>query len=267
MSRQKKEIEDAVIAEAKSWRILRTLSIGLVVFVGMFCFFAYTPAKTFIPGYPDARTKRANIQNAIKVDSLEAVIARWELYSENLARVLEGKEPIPTDSIIAISARQAASQSIEEAMKYRKQDSLLRKEIRDAEQFEVSNKKQRNLQVEGMHFFTPVKGNVTKTFEKNKHPYIEIKTSPNSVIMSPLDGTVIFAGWNDDSGYTIAIQHASNLVTIIKHNQRLLRKAGDKIAAGSSIALAGADLTTGDSIRIELWLEGEAVDPAAYIKF
>lgn len=267
MSRQNKEIVDAVIKEVKTTRHLRQASIGLLIFAGMYCFFAFTPAKTFIPGYPDARTKRAAIQNAIKVDSLEAVIARWELYSENLVRVLDGKNPIPTDSILAISARQAKMLTIAENSDMQKKDSILRKEVRDAEQFEVSNKKPRALQVEGMHFFTPVNGKVVGAYDKTKHPYIDIKTSPNSVVMAPLAGTVIFAGWNDDSGYTIAIQHASNLVSIIKHNQRLLRKAGDKIAAGSSIALAGADLATGGNLRLELWLEGAAVDPAAYIKF
>ena len=66
----------------------------------IFCLIAFTPVRTFIPGYPDARTKRAAIQNAIRIDSLESVIYRWELYSENLRRVVEGEEPLKIDSII-----------------------------------------------------------------------------------------------------------------------------------------------------------------------
>ena len=60
----------------------------------IFCIIAFTPVKTFIPGYPDARSKRTAIQNAIKVDSLERVIYRWELYSENLNRAVSGKAPV-----------------------------------------------------------------------------------------------------------------------------------------------------------------------------
>ena len=51
----------------------------VIIIAAIFSIIAFTPVKTFIPGYPDARTKRAVIQNAMKVDSLENVIYRWEL--------------------------------------------------------------------------------------------------------------------------------------------------------------------------------------------
>ena len=69
------------------------VTIAVVLCAAIFSLIAFTPVRTFIPGYPDARTKRAAIQNAIKVDSLESVIYRWELYSENLRRVVEGEQP------------------------------------------------------------------------------------------------------------------------------------------------------------------------------
>ena len=80
------------------------VSSVVIIVAAIFSIIAFTPIKTFIPGYPDARTKRAVIQNAMKVDSLENVIYRWELYSENLRRVIEGEDPINIDSLI--SARQ-----------------------------------------------------------------------------------------------------------------------------------------------------------------
>ena len=53
----------------------------IVIFCALtYCAIAYTPIKTFIPGYPDAQSKRTAIQNAIKVDSLERVMSRWEIY-------------------------------------------------------------------------------------------------------------------------------------------------------------------------------------------
>ena len=52
----------------------------IVVFTALiYSIIAYTPVRTFIPGYPDAHSKRAAIQNAIRIDSLENVIYRWEL--------------------------------------------------------------------------------------------------------------------------------------------------------------------------------------------
>lgn len=101
------------------------------------------------------------------------------------------------------------------------------------------------------------------------HPYIDITAPANSVVMSVLDGTVIGAGWSDDSGYTIQIQHSNDIVSIYKHNQKLLKRTGDKVSAGSPVALVGntGALTTGDHLHFELWYRGEAVDPTKYIKF
>ena len=90
----------------------------------IFCIIAFTPVKTFIPGYPDARSKRTAIQNAIKVDSLERVIYRWELYSENLKRAVSGKAPVKIDSIIKANAK-TAEYAIDQAS-FQKQDSLLK---------------------------------------------------------------------------------------------------------------------------------------------
>ena len=74
------------------------IMLCLIIFVLV----AYTPLKTFIPGYPDAMSKRDAVNNAIKVDSLERVIYKWELYSENIRRVLQGDETIDIQSIITI---------------------------------------------------------------------------------------------------------------------------------------------------------------------
>ena len=88
-------------------------------------------------------------------------------------------------------------------------------------------------------------------------------------VMAVLDGTVINAGWSDENGYTIEIQHDNDLISIYKHNQRLLRQTGEKVSAGSTIAIVGntGALTTGDHLHFELWYKGEAVDPAKYISF
>ena len=108
----------------------------------------------------------------------------------------------------------------------------------------------------------------TRLVEK-ANPYIDITAPANSVVKAALDGTVIFAGWNDEAGYTIQLQHSNDIVTIYKHNQKLLKKTGDKVTAGSPIALVGStgSLSTGDHLHFELWYKGEAADPTKYINF
>ena len=212
-------------------------------------------------------SKRAAIQNAITIDSLETVIFRWELYSENLRRVVEGEEPLKIDSLI--QAKTAAESELPDMAQFAHQDSLLREIVREEEQFGISARSNRNLPIEGLHFFTPLKGVVSQGYDPNIHPYVDITAPAGSVVKATLDGTVIFAGWSDDSGHTIQIQHDGDIVSIYKHNEKLLKKAGDKVTAGSPIALVGntGEHTTGEHLHFELWHKGETVDPALYIKF
>lgn len=243
------------------------ISIIVMLSAIVFSITAFTPVRTFIPGYPDAHTKRAAIQNAIKIDSLESVIYRWELYSENIKRVVEGKEPLKIDSLI--NNVQTTKASSEEVAALQKQDSLLREEVKKEEQFDISDRGKRDLPIEGVHFFTPLKGVVSQGYDAAVHPYIDITAPSGSVVKATLDGTIVFAGWSDDSGYTIQIQHEGDIISIYKHNEKLLKKAGEKVTAGSPIALVGnsGSLTTGDHLHFELWHKGETVDPTRYINF
>lgn len=244
------------------------ISIIVMLSAIVFSITAYTPIRTFIPGYPDAHSKRAAIQNAITIDSLESVIYRWELYSENLKRVVEGREPLKIDSLIR--ATQPEEVSAEEAAALQKQDSILREQVKKEEQFDISSDRgKRELPIEGVHFFTPLKGAVSQGFDAAVHPYIDITAAAGSVVKAVLDGTVIFAGWSEDAGYTIQIQHEGDIISIYKHNEKLSKKVGDKVSAGTPIALVGnsGSLTTGAHLHFELWHKGEAVDPALYINF
>lgn len=246
--------------------------IALITFIVAFTaviysIIAYTPVREFIPGYPDAHSKRAAIHNAMRIDSLEMVIYRWELYSENLRRVVEGEEPLKIDSLI--NARQRAEASKEEIEELAQKDSLLRKQVKEEEQFDISDRDKRNLPIEGLLFFTPLKGVISQGYDPTIHPSVDITAPAGSVVKATLDGTVIYDGWSDESGYTIQIQHDGDIVSIYKHNEKLLKKTGDKVAAGAPIALVGStgSLTTGDHLHFELWHKGETVDPTQYISF
>lgn len=266
-------IDDNTHKHLVSLRFTRTsLAITVVTFIVVLCaaiysVIAFTPVRTFIPGYPDARSKRAAIQNAIKIDSLESVIFRWELYSENLRRVVEGQEPIKIDSLI--NAGRNADERSYDMEELQRQDSLLREHVKEEEQFGLSARKRRNLPIEGLHFFTPLKGVISQGYDAAVHPFIDITAPEGSVVKAVLDGTVVFAGWSEEAGNTIQIQHEGDIISIYKHNEKLLKKAGEKVTAGSPIALVGntGSVTTGAHLHFELWHEGEAVDPARFIKF
>ena len=175
------------------------------------------------------------------------------------------KDIMKIDSLISLG-QAASSASADFAAE---QDSLLRQQVMEEEQFVISGRQDRQLPIEGMHFFTPLKGVISQGYDNIVHPFVDITAPANSVVKAALDGTVIFAGWNDAAGYTIQLQHSNDIITIYKHNQKLLRKTGDKVKAGSPIALVGStgSLSSGDHLHFELWYKGEAVDPTKYINF
>lgn len=242
---------------------------AIVVLLALaWCLIAFTPVKTLIPGYPDARSKYDAIQNAIRIDSLENVISKWELYSENLRRVVDGEEPLKIDSLI--KAGNASKEANEKRLaELSLKDSLLRKEVASEDRFDIASGSGKTLPIEGMHFFTPLKGVVSQGYDKALHPFIDITAPTNSVVMSVLDGTVISAGWTDEEGYTIRIQHDGDIISVYKHNQKLMKKTGDKVSAGTPIAIVGGTGNTadGEHLHFELWHKGEAVDPTKYINF
>lgn len=247
--------------------LVTAVTVIVVTIATIFCVIAFTPIRTLIPGYPDARSKHDAIKNAITIDSLENVLTKWELYSENLRRVIDGQEPLKIDSLMEVRKNPAAEAG--DSRELAEKDSLLRKEVADEDRFDIKPGSARTLPIEGMHFFTPLKGVVSQGYDKALHPYIDITAPGNSVVMSVLDGTVISAGWNDTEGYTIRIQHEGDIISVYKHNQKLLKETGDKVTAGTPIAVLGGTGSTsdGDHLHFELWHKGEAVDPTKYISF
>jgi murein DD-endopeptidase MepM/ murein hydrolase activator NlpD len=264
---------DAVSHE-RLWsvRFTRPIFIGALVsgvIVAMVVFFllvAYTPIRTFIPGYPSAQTRRQAVQNVQRIDSLEMRLLQWELYSENLRRIVAGETPIRLDSVLL---GQENSREITDAQYYAMKDSLLRADVALQEQFNVDDAPKKNLPMEALSFFPPVKGVVSEGFERTLHPYIDITAPAGSMVTSVLDGTVVHTSWDSEDGYLIVIQHAGDILSVYKHNQKLLHRQGDVVKAGTPIGLVAESesLTKGNHLHFELWYEGQPMDPTQFIKF
>lgn len=238
----------------------------IVLFGAVYTVLVFTPLHFSIPGYPDAHFRSQAMSNALKIDSLESAVTRWELYARSISEALDGKRTIDYDSVLALANSREGLEK--DPVFIRQQDSILKAKVSKEEQFGLSDTK-RNLSIDGIHFFSPVKGIVTNGFDRAVHPAIDITAPSGTVIKSVLEGTVIFSGWSDEYGYTITIQHKGDLISTYKHNRQLLKKVGDKVQAGTPIAHMGSTGSTsnGDHLHFELWYKGESVDPAKYISF
>lgn len=241
----------------KKSAVLYTVAAVLLALLLAFCIIAFTPVKHLIPGYPNAASRQQAVRSAMKLDSLENRVLQWELYTENLKRVVLGEEPVRLDSLIR---RIAVEREKADSAVSAKADSTLRSEVEAADRFVIYGQR-RNLPIEGVHFFSPLKGIVSKGFEA-AHPFVDISAPSGTVIMSVLDGTVIITDRDEDEGYSMVIQHEGDIVSVYRHLQKLMKNPGDRVTAGTPIGLLGEEY-----LQFELWSRGNAVDPTEYIGF
>ena len=245
--------------------IIAAVTVVVMSVLLIYCLIAFTPLRNTIPGYPDVQVKKVALANAIKIDSLESVITKWNLYAENLSRVLAGEATVNFDSIVRRSALQYLSSKSEEELL--RQDSLLREGVQSAERFGVSAKASQSLPIEGKHFFNPVKGVVAKEFDRAEHPGIDINTSTGSIVSAILEGTVVHSAWSEDQQYVIIIQHKENLLSSYSFCSKTLVRTGDEVKDGTPVAMSGSDVHGSKSgvLHLEMWLDGVPIDPAKYL--
>src|SRR5690606_37916911 len=109
--------------------------------------------------------------------------------------------------------------------KHSKEDSLLRVEVAQADQFNLAINAKSPMR--NILFFTPLRGEVDKPFDKDeKHFGVDIVATKDEAVKCVLDGVVVFSEWTSESIYVIAIQHSRDLISIYKHNAVLLKQAG-----------------------------------------
>ena len=102
-----------------------------------------------------------------------------------------------------------------------------------------------------------------------RHFGVDLVAAPKECVLSTLDGTVVFTGFDPNFGNVIQLQHKNGFLSVYKHNELLLKEIGDHVVAGEAIALVGntGKLSTGPHLHFELWYKGIPVNPEEYIAF
>ena len=99
------------------------------------------------------------------------------------------------------------------------------------------------------------------------HSGIDIAAPRNTVIETPLAGTVTEAGWHPVYGFMAVLDHGRGLSTVYGHNSRLVVRVGDRVKKGDAVAFLG---NTGESsaphLHFEVRKDGFAVDPLYLLK-
>ncbi|MFH1005610.1 MAG: M23 family metallopeptidase [Bacteroidota bacterium] len=263
---------------------LKLTPLNVFVAVGLFSIvmitftislIAFTSLREFIPGYgSQMNTRKELIKLAIKLDSIQYELALRTNAFDNIKNVVSGN--VGNDSITKNAMNKMKSDSGKTKnnlpLAPSKKDSVFRMQMESQDKYSLAFNERKNTKdnISSFFFFTPVKGTITASFNTSEEHYgTDIAAKNNEPIKATLDGTVLFAGWTPETGYTIQIQHSNNLVSAYKHNSVLLKKVGQYVKAGEAIAVIGnsGEQTNGSHLHFELWYNGKAIDPQEYMVF
>lgn len=227
---------------------------------------AFTPLREYIPGYSSTQLKQQATELAYKTDSIQRVLYLNEQYFASIKQVLTGdldSKEINRDSIMDIVRVDLENIDLSPS----REDSLLRERVAQEDKYNIFESSA-NLITSVL--FPPVNGPISEPYDiKNKHYAVDIVVAENTPVKATADGTVIFAEWTAQTGFVIIIEHQNNLISVYKHNSKLIKQQGDLVRAGEVIASAGStgDLSTGAHLHFELWSNGYPVNPTNFIDF
>lgn len=207
-------------------------------------------------------------ENNSRIDSLRKVIAVRDYFIKDIQKVLRGEKF--ADSNLSMEKPESLGDSIVFDFSKSNADSILKAEIENDRSLENNNSFGNNEFLRGTFFFSPVKGMVSQSFNKKTgHFGVDVVGNKDETIKAVLDGYVVYAGWSDTDGRVVIIDHRNGLISCYKHNSSLMKKIGDKVQAGDPIAIIGntGELSKGYHLHLELWYNGQAIDPQEFITF
>ena len=250
------------------WIFLSTIAVVLIMLTASAII--YTPLKYFIPGFGDYNYRSQIVSLTFRTDSLENALEQRELWLDNISNVVNGKVDTAKKTPVS-GTKHSDTAHISEPTDEEKQ---LRKDVDEEESYALSYKIDKkegvNAQLNEFHFFPPVGGYVTDEYDPKKEHYgIDIAAPADAPVKATLDGTVVSAGWNYETGYVIAIQHKDNIISIYKHNAKIFKNVGNFVKAGDVIATVGStgELSTGSHLHFEIWHNGTSLNPKDYVIF
>lgn len=118
----------------------------------------------------------------------------------------------------------------------------------------------------------PTKGHLSAKFGSSRSGQINWKgvilSAPEGqAVNSVAPGKVIYADWLRGFGMVMVVDHGKGFMSLYGHAQTLLKKPGDKIGRGETIALVGrSGGQTQAGLYFEIRHKGQAVNPANYCR-
>lgn len=240
---------------------------------------AFTPLRELIPGYGTSEMRQNARLNVLRISALEDSLLAQDRYMTQLRQIMLGQIDStfltgtrePPQGLTAEGIGQPPPREPSANWSDHQQPAIAidRLAATAYPAYRLSaNAARPRLPSMVLPALPPVDGLVTRGFDaRTGHYAIDIAVEVGTMVRSIGDGYVIFADWTHEGGHAIAIQHADGYVTVYKHNERLLKRVGDRVRPREAVAMSGnsGEITTGPHLHFEIWQNGLAQDPRNYI--
>ncbi|MBN1299777.1 MAG: M23 family metallopeptidase [Melioribacteraceae bacterium] len=237
--------------------LLYTVIIGIIITVIL----SFTPAKNLLFVFENQELKQYSIQ----IENLEKKVIMLTQELEELSNINKRlKYAITLASTDSLDSTAAIYDSLRSyGKKSLKLDGNIYAVILDfwAKYFPQDDSMK-------TYFIKPVNGIVGKEFNPDfGHNGVDYAVKEGSPVFAAGSGTVLFADYTFDYGYTIIIQHDNNYTSYYKHCSTLFKKGTDIVNRGELIALSGNTglKTTGPHLHFEIWKNGKPLEPGSLL--
>ncbi len=249
------------------WVILSLFFSLLLVGVVIYLIMAFTPVGEYLPGRIKEKTREMLVNYNLQIDSLKEEVNKQERYISNIRNIMEGNTPVDS----TMNAPQLPStENISIVTSELEQEFATAYEER--ERHSLTSLATSVGALQELNLYRPSRGTIIKPFNPaEKHYGVDIKEIPGESVLAIHDGTVVMSDYTANDGYTIAIQHRENLVSVYRNCNNLYKAVGEDVTAGEVIAsLAKSEEgkeTAKPYLHFELWHRGKPLDPNIYIAF
>ena len=241
----------------------------LFLFMLVLVLVAYTPILDIFPGYRTAAEKTHDdlVQNVMRLDSLERRMNDMLTYNENIAMILEGRTPV-----VRTPLSDGDTVKLDKTLVPPSQfDSLLRAQMEGDGDYSLARTLQSRQQGGKLIFAAPAEGIITRHFSReDNYLGVGIQAAPNAPVTSIDDGVVADVATHGEKGAVVVVQHFNGFVSIYRNLSQVLVAKGQSIKSRQVIgynAMPSVGDRTNPVVEVEIWNEGKAVDPEAYIVF
>ena len=134
------------------------LSVLAVLFLIAACIIAFTPLRNYLPGYMNSEVRSQIVDNALRVDSLQELLNRQNLYIMNIQDIFSGKVPI--DSVQTLDSLTAAREDT--LMERTRREEEFRRQYEENEKYNLTTIVLQP-DVNGLILYRPTRGMVLIT--------------------------------------------------------------------------------------------------------